>query len=119
MKKPDKKNFIKIRIQVGKNFYFGPGKVLLLQTISLTGSISSAAKEIGMSYKKAWRLIKEINDASSKKIVITNTGGKGAGGAIISEEGLKFISLYKKIENKVILDTKKEKNLLEKIFLEK
>ncbi len=118
MEKINKKNFIKIRIQVGENFYFGPGKILLLETISLTGSISAAAKKIGMSYRKAWKLIKEINDASSNKIVITNTGGKGIGGTLISKEGLKLISLYKEIENKVLLCTTKEKKYLEKVFLE-
>ena len=113
-----KKKFIKIRIQIGDNFYFGPGKILLLETISLTGSISAAAKKIGMSYRKASKLIKEINDASSNKIVITNTGGKGIGGTLISKEGLKFISLYKKIEYKVLSITTEEKKYLEKIFIE-
>lgn len=118
MKKNTQDKFIKIRVQIGKNFYFGPGKVSLLEAISLTGSISAAAKKIGMSYRKAWRLIKEINDASLNKIVITNTGGKGIGGASISKEGVEFIALYKRIEKKVLLNTKKEKKYLEQIFIE-
>ena len=54
-------NLIKIRIQIKSNFYIGPGKVLLLEKISEKGSISQAAKSIGLSYKKAWKLIDELN----------------------------------------------------------
>ena len=87
MKNNKLSDFIKIRIQIGKSFYIGPGKVILLENIDTLGSISSAAKKLGMSYKKAWRLVKEINSASPNKIILTNTGGKGTGGAKISIEG--------------------------------
>ena len=94
------KNIILIRIQVNDKFYIGPGKISLLEAILDTGSISSAAKKMGMSYRKAWKLIKDINDASLEKIVITSTGGKGTGGAFISTEGQKFINSFRKIEKK-------------------
>ena len=108
--------FLKIRIQVNENFNIGPGKVALLESIVSNGSISSAARNLGMSYRKAWKLIKEINDASYKNIVVTNTGGKGIGGARVSEEGKKFIKSFRKIENKVFLEAEKEKKYLYKIF---
>ena len=66
----------------------GPGKVALLEAIISQGSISSAAKYIGMSYRKAWNLVAEINNAAHKKIILTNTGGKGVGGTKISSEGI-------------------------------
>ena len=61
-----KKSLIKIRIQLKDNFYIGPGKVLLLEKINETGSISKAAESIGLSYRKAWRLVNELNKYSIK-----------------------------------------------------
>ena len=119
MKKLIHHNFIKIRIQIGKNFYLGPGKILLLETILEKGSITSAAKELGMSYRKAWNLVREINTASITKIVNTATGGKGTGGATISKNGLAFIKSFRKIEKIVLLASKKEKKYLDKIIMEK
>ena len=119
MKKLTNNNFIKIRIQVGNNFYIGPGKILLLESILIKGSITAAAKELGMSYRKAWNLIKDINQASLTKIVNTTTGGKGAGGATISKNGLAFIKSFRKIEKIVLLESKKEKKYLDKILMEK
>jgi len=112
-------NFIKIRIQIGKNFYLGPGKILLLETILEKGSITAAATELGMSYRKAWNLIREINEASITKIINTSTGGKGTGGATISKNGLAFIKSFRKIEKIVLLEAKKEKKYLDKIIKEK
>ncbi|MAI02402.1 MAG: hypothetical protein CMP40_01060 [Rickettsiales bacterium] len=119
MKNNKLSDFIKIRIQIGKSFYIGPGKVILLENIDTLGSISSAAKKLGMSYKKAWRLVKEINSASPNKIILTNTGGKGTGGAKISNEGKKFIDSFRNIENKVLIEANKEKKYLYKIFEKK
>ncbi len=112
-------NFIKIKLQVGNNFNIGPGKIALLEAIVTSGSISSAAKNIGMSYRKAWKLIKEINDASYSKIIVTNTGGKGIGGTKISSEGKKFIKAFRNIENRVFEEAAKEKKYLYKVFLNK
>ena len=112
----NKENLIRIRIQISENFYIGPGKVLLMESILNKGSISSAARDIGMSYKKAWNLIKEINKFSKNKIVITNTGGQGVRGAKISEEGVSFIKSFRNIEKKVFKESKVEKKNLLKIF---
>lgn len=112
----DISSFFKIKIQVGKNLSIGPGKVALLESIISKGSISSAAKAMGMSYRKAWKLITEINDASLNKIIITNTGGKGIGGTKISPEGQKFIKTFRAIEKKVLTEVTKEKKYLKKIF---
>lgn len=119
MKKLIHHNFIKIRIQIGKNFYLGPGKILLLETIIKKGSITASAKELGMSYRKAWNLVREINEASITKIINTTTGGKGTGGATISKNGLAFIKSFRKIEKKVLLTAKKEKEYLNKNIKEK
>ena len=76
----DISNFLKIKIEVHDNFNIGPGKIALMESIISCGSISSAAKQMGMSYRKAWKLVNEINNASKTKLILTNTGGKGAVG---------------------------------------
>lgn len=107
---------LKLKIQLGKHSFFGPGKIYLLETIKETGSISSAAKKTGMSYRKAWKLVADLNKLSNKKLVLTYTGGKGIGGAKITEEGLSLISLYRRIEKKAFLGMKKEKVELNKLI---
>ena len=69
----DISGFLKIKIEVHDNFNIGPGKIALMEAIISYGSISSAAKTMGMSYRKAWKLVNEINIASNKKIIFTNT----------------------------------------------
>ena len=108
---------LKLKIQLGKYSFFGPGKIFLLETIIETGSISSAAKKIGMSYRKAWKLIDDLNKLSNKRLVITNTGGKGAGGTKITEEGKSLIKLYRRIEKKAFLGMKNEKKEIERIII--
>lgn len=111
-----KNNLIKIRIQLKDNSHIGPGKVLLLEKIEETGSLSRAAKSMGISYRKAWRLINELNNSSIKKLVHAKPGGEGVRGSQLSEEGKDFIRLFRKIENNLTLITEKEKKDLEKIF---
>lgn len=112
-------NFLKIRIEINKNFNIGPGKISLLESIITNGSITSAAKEMGMSYRKAWKLVKEINDASSKKIIITNTGGKGVGGTKISDDGILFIKAFRNIEQKTFKAATIEQKYLYQLFTKK
>ena len=70
----------RIRLLIGDTIAIGPGKASLLERIDNTGSISAAAREMGMSYRKAWRLIDSINDDFNAEIVSKSTGGKGGGG---------------------------------------
>ena len=112
-------NFLKIKIEISKNFNIGPGKISLLESIITHGSISSAAKEMGMSYRKAWNLVKEINNASSKNIIITNTGGKGVGGTKISDDGITFIKAFRNIEKKTFKAAIDEQKFFYQLFTKK
>ncbi len=112
----DVSKFLKIKIEVHDNFNIGPGKITLMESIISCGSISSAAKKMGMSYRKAWNLVKEINDASKKNIIITHTGGKGAGGAKISSDGISFIKAFRNIEKKVFKEAINQRKYINKIF---
>jgi molybdate transport system regulatory protein len=75
------KKEIRIRcwIDVDGEKFFGPGPAELLQLVEETGSIASAAKSMGMSYKKAWGIITNMNTKSLKPLVISHKGGKIAG----------------------------------------
>ena len=65
------------------------------------GSISKAAKEMKMTYKKAWELINSMNSQSEKPLVLTQTGGGGGGGAVVTEEGKLAISLFKGLRQRL------------------
>ena len=112
----DISKFLKIKIEVHDNFNIGPGKITLMEAIISCGSISSAAKKMGMSYRKAWKLVNEINNASKKKIILTNTGGKGAGGTKVSADGVSFIKAFRNIEKKVFKEAINQQKYIKKIF---
>ena len=89
---------IKTKIQVFHegNSAFGPGKADLLDAISNHGSISAAAKSIGMSYKRAWDLVDDMNKGFKEDLVVKRIGGSHGGGAEVTEFGFKILTLYRK-----------------------
>ncbi len=89
---------LKIRIPYADHIALGPGKVDLLEAIQDKGSISGAAKSMGMSYKRAWDLINTMNTSFKQPLVTTTTGGKHGGGAQVSDLGINVISHYRKME---------------------
>ena len=89
---------LSIRIDLASGCRIGPGKIALLEAIRSTGSISGASRLTGMSYRKTWLLVEEINRALRTPAVATETGGAGGGGATITPVGEKIISLYREIE---------------------
>jgi molybdate transport system regulatory protein len=78
----------------------GPGKADLLDAIARTGSIRAAADELGMSYMRAWNLVKTMNAAFRSPLVEKERGGAGQGGAQLTTAGLKVLRLYRKIEDR-------------------
>jgi molybdate transport system regulatory protein len=83
----------------GKSF-LGSGRVYLLELIGKTGSISKAAKEMGMSYKAAWDAVDAMNNLSDEPLVARNTGGKGGGGTTLTAKGEETVRVFKALENK-------------------
>ena len=75
----------------------GEGRVKLLKAIEETGSLSKAAKSLNISYKKAWDLIDSVNKSAKKPLTITSTGGKGGGGAKLTEYGKQLITAFDNI----------------------
>ncbi len=81
-----------------KSGFFGKGRIELLEQIDAHGSISAAAKAMKMSYKAAWDAVNEMNNLSDAPIVKRESGGKGGGGTVLTENGHKTIALYKELE---------------------
>lgn len=80
--------------------FMGIGRLELLQHIKQTGSINQAAKAMGMSYKRAWDLVQSMNTLASSPLVVTQTGGSTGGGAVISEEGEKYLTYFQALNER-------------------
>jgi molybdate transport system regulatory protein len=81
--------------------FMGRGPVQLLQGIERLGSINQAAKEMNMSYVKAWKIIKRIEVGLGGKILRTKIGGKDHGGSELTPLASKFVNLYRAYETEV------------------
>ena len=78
----------------------GPGKAELIERISQTGSISAAARAMGMSYRRAWQLVEALNRDYRERVVDTATGGTRGGGARVTPFGKQILALFRSMEEK-------------------
>ena len=78
----------------------GPGKAELVECISKTGSISAAAREMGMSYRRAWQLVESLNATFREPVVETATGGARGGGARVTAFGARVVAQFRAMEGK-------------------
>jgi len=90
---------LSIRIDLATGDRIGPGKIALLEAIRTTGSISAAARSLGMSYRRAWLLVEEINHALRDPAVKAEMGGRSGGGATVTPIGEQVVGLYRTIES--------------------
>lgn len=81
--------------------FLGIGRVILLQKIKETGSITNAAKSIKMSYRQAWQLVEDMNKRSNFPLVEKRLGGKNGSGASLTLEGERVIEEFYKIEAEI------------------
>ncbi|MDT9001068.1 LysR family transcriptional regulator [Paucibacter sp. APW11] len=88
----------RIRVTAGEVIAIGPGKIALLEALAETRSITAAAKAQGMSYRRAWLLIDELNQALREPAVRSASGGAQGGGSELTEFGQQLIALYRAIE---------------------
>ena len=102
---------IRSRIWIEKDGepFIGFGRIKLLKMVDDKMSINAAAKELKMSYRKAWKLLNEMNLMTEKPIVIKNIGGKDGGGTVLTEYGKKLIQDFETINTNCM-------NYLEKEF---
>lgn len=88
----------RLRISRGDDIAVGPGKVDLLEAIEKTGSITAAARALGMSYRRAWLLVDTMNRCFRTPVVEAVAGGKRGGGTRLTPLGAEVTRLYRKIE---------------------
>ena len=89
---------LRLRVYAGPVIAMGPGKADLLSAIAATGSISAAARELGMSYKRCWDLVSIMNDHFKAPLVMSVKGGPKGGGAELSALGSEALRRYRAME---------------------
>jgi molybdate transport system regulatory protein len=89
---------IRLRIDLTPDSALGPGKIALLERIEATGSLSQAARELGMSYRRAWLLLDDLNKMFNGPAATASVGGSGGGGARLTELGREIVKAYREIE---------------------
>ena len=93
---------LRLRLLFGPEIAIGPGKAALLQAIQETGSISAAARRMNMSYRRAWLLVDTMNRCFREPVVEAATGGKGGGGAQVTQFGNTVLAKYQIMEKTAI-----------------
>lgn len=92
---------VRFRVDFGRHEAIGPGKIALLEQIAASGSLSQAARELRMSYRRAWQLLESLNGSFSDRVVITSKGGRGGGGAALTPFGVQLVSRYRAFDKDV------------------
>lgn len=88
---------LKIRLRCGGDIAIGPGKADLLAAIQEAGSISGAARLLGMSYRRAWLLVETMNRCFREPLVATSAGGRHGGGTQLTSTGQQVLKSYREI----------------------
>jgi molybdate transport system regulatory protein len=89
---------LKLQLVCGETFALGPGKADLLDAIERDGSISAAGRTLGMSYRRTWILVDEMNRCFTDRLVETLTGGGRQRGARLTETGRTVLAAYRQLE---------------------
>ncbi|PKB15847.1 winged helix-turn-helix domain-containing protein [Flavobacterium sp. 5] len=104
----------KIWIETDEGIIISEGRIQLLKLIESTGSLNKAAKEMNISYQKAWKLVDASNKASKEPLIATQIGGNKGGGTVITPYGKSLIESFEKINRACweFLDLQLEKHSL-------
>lgn len=107
----------RFRIVCGSDVALGPGKVELLELIRHTGSIREAAQRMGMSYMRAWMLIRTMNRCFKRPLVTAVRGGSHGGGAQLTETGQAALTLYQRMESESLEATQASREQITRLLL--
>jgi molybdate transport system regulatory protein len=107
---------LSLRLDFANCESIGPGKIALLEEIRKQGSISAAARHLGMSYRRAWLLVEQINNGLSEPAVTAATGGASGGGATLTPVGERVVELYRAIESHTLSSANGEFRALGKLI---
>lgn len=95
--------------------YLGIGRITLLENIDRFGSINRAAKEMGMSYKKAWKLVEDMNKLTHEPLVLSEKGGKSGGGTFITPLGKAYIKQFHELDARLRMFLEAESGCFDEI----
>ena len=87
-------------INAGEETFLAHGRIVLLEKIRECGSISAAARAIGMSYRRAWWHVETMNRLAKRPLVETAVGGKGGGGTLLTPEGEAAVRIYRALDGR-------------------
>ena len=105
-----------IRIDFDSRPAFGPGKASLLEAIAAEGSIRKAAAHLGMSYRRAWLLVKSVEKSLGAPVLAVASGGRKGGGATLTKAGRDVVARYRKVEAKAARAAATELRALDKML---
>jgi molybdate transport system regulatory protein len=92
--------------------YLGIGRITLLEHIARCGSINQAAKQMGMSYKKAWKLVEDLNRLAEAPLVTSEKGGKAGGGTQLTPLGEAYVQYFRGLEQRLQMFLQQESEKL-------
>lgn len=108
----------RFRILRSKDIAMGPGKADLLEQVAKHGSITEAAEHLGMSYMRAWTLIKTMDRCFRQPLVAVSRGGAKHGGAQLTPCGKQVVALYRRMEKTSLAATEKVRREMMKLLRE-
>ncbi|NYT38559.1 LysR family transcriptional regulator [Allopusillimonas soli] len=86
-----------IALRSGNQSWGSQRRMALLEAIAREGSITAAARSVGMSYKAAWDAVDTMNNLAGEPLVLRTTGGRRGGGATLSDKGLQLLALFQQV----------------------
>lgn len=89
---------VRFRIDFAEHSSIGPGKIRLLEAIRESGSLSQGARNLGMSYRRAWLLVESLKQTFREPVTVASMGGKDGGGMLVTEFGDALINSYRELE---------------------
>lgn len=103
---------ITLRVDFDAHHAIGPGKIALLEKMRESGSLSQAARELDMSYRRAWQLLDSLNRSFRQPLAVTSVGGTGGGGSMLTTLGETVVESYRNFEHEMNRRASKHFNAL-------
>lgn len=95
MRRRIRADVVRFRLDLSPRCSIGPGKIALLEEIARTGSLREAARQLKMSYRRAWLLLDDVNRSFTVPVSAMSVGGAGGGGARLTAFGQELVRRYR------------------------